>query len=224
MRLIEFIAKRSGKGKRYAKSALESGEVLLNHAIAQDFNVLIGKFDHITIAGEVIQAKIPRYLMLHKPSGILSATSDLHHSTVIDLIHESWAEELHLAGRLDRSTTGLVILTNDSQFSESLTRPGNKIPKTYIVETDKDITQEVIETFRIGMFFAKENIHTHPAEVTLLFSNSCQLTIYEGKHHQIKRMFLRFGIRVSKLHRISIGPHFLPEDLEAGEWRELEKG
>jgi 16S rRNA pseudouridine516 synthase len=130
---------------------------------------------------------------------------------------------LHLAGRLDRSTTGLVILTNDSDFSESLTQPDQKIPKTYLVDTDLAITPEAIEIFRAGMFFAKENIHTQPAVVSLLSSNSCRLTIFEGKHHQIKRMFLRFGIRVTKLHRESIGSYALPEDLAVGEWRVMAK-
>lgn len=223
MRLINFIAKRSGQGKRYAKRALEGGEVLYNHSVVNDGGIFVGKFDHITLAGEVMQAKIARYLLLHKPSGILSATSDSLHSTVIDLIHEPWAKELHLAGRLDRSTTGLVILTNDSKFSESLTQPGNKIPKTYLVETEQFIAPNVIEAFRGGMYFAKEDIYTQPAEVALLSSNSCRLTIFEGKHHQIKRMFLRYGIRVTKLHRESIGSYSLPEDLALGEWRVMEK-
>jgi 16S rRNA pseudouridine516 synthase len=223
MRLIDFIAKRSGQGKRYAKRALEGGEVLHNHSVVNDGRILVGKFDHIAVAGQVMQAKIARYLMLHKPSGILSATSDPLHSTVIDLIHEPWAEELHLAGRLDRSTTGLVILTNDSEFSESLSQPGNKIPKTYLVETDQFIAPNVIEAFRGGMYFAKEDIHTQPAEVALLSRNSCRLTIFEGKHHQIKRMFLRYGIRVTKLHRESIGSYSLPDDLMVGAWKVIER-
>jgi 16S rRNA pseudouridine516 synthase len=142
------------------------------------------------------------------------------HRTVIDLIAEPWAHELHLAGRLDRATTGLVILTNDSVFSESLTRPGNKVPKTYLVETNQTITAEAITAFRTGMSFAKEKIRTQPAIYIPVSETSCRLTIYEGKHHQIKRMFLRFAIRVTKLHRESIGSHLLPENLAPGEYME----
>lgn len=218
MNILQFIAKRTGRGKRHAKALLERGEVLLNHRIVTDGSLPLGKFDHLSISGEIFQSATARYLLFHKPAGILSATSDPVHRTVIDLIHEPWAGELHLAGRLDRSTTGLVILTNDSAFSESLTLPGNRIPKTYLVETDLPITAGAIGSFRDGMSFAKEKICTHPAIVETLSENSCRLTIHEGKHHQIKRMFLRFGIRVTKLHRESIGSYLLPADLALGDY------
>jgi len=219
MRLLNLIAKRSGLGKRHAKSLLERGEVFLNHTVATDGTVPVRKFDHVSAAGEILQSNVARYIQLHKPAGILSATTDRIHKTVIDLIDEPWAAELHLAGRLDRATTGLVILTNDSDFSESLTRPGNLIPKTYLVEADLTITPEVIAKFRSGMSFDKEKIRTHPAIVDLLSETSCRLTIFEGKHHQIKRMFLRFGIRVVSLHRESIGAYKLPDDLVPGSYR-----
>ncbi len=220
MTLSQFVAKRTGRGKRHAKKLLESGEVILNGNPASDGNIPVGKFDHVSAAGKILQANTPRYLMLNKPAGVVSATTDREHQTVIDLIDEPWATELHLAGRLDRSTTGLVILTNDSTFSESLTRPEGKIPKTYLVTTDLSIPPEAIEKFRSGMSFDKEKIRTHPATVDLLSENECRLTIFEGKHHQIKRMFLRFGIRVTKLHRESIGPYLLG-DLAKGKWRRI---
>ena len=219
MTVAQFIAKKTGLWKRHAKAVLGRGEVCLNQTAITDGSQELGKFDQLTVSGEILQSHVPRYLLIHKPAGILSATSDPTHRTVIDLIREPWARDLHLAGRLDRSTTGLVILTNDSVFSESLMRPGHRIPKTYLVETDLPITAEAIEKFRSGMFFAKEKISTHEAIVIPLSETSCRLTIYEGKHHQIKRMFLRFGIRVTKLHRESIGPYVLPEDLAPGHYR-----
>ena len=219
MTVAQFIAKKTGLWKRHAKAVLGRGEVCLNQTAITDGSQELGKFDQLTVSGEILQSHVPRYLLIHKPAGILSATSDPTHRTVIDLIREPWARDLHLAGRLDRSTTGLVILTNDSVFSESLMRPGHRIPKTYLVETDLPITAEAIEKFRSGMFFAKEKISTHEAIVIPLSETSCRLTIYEGKHHQIKRMFIRFGIRVTKLHRESIGPYVLPEDLAPGHYR-----
>lgn len=218
MNVLQFIAKRTGLGKRHAKRLLENGEVILNGDPITDGTTPLGKFDHLIAAGETLQSHTSRMIILHKPAGILSATSDPKHRTVIDLIREPWADELHLAGRLDRATTGLVILTNDSAFSESLTQPGNKVPKTYLVETDLTITAEAIAAFRTGIPFAKEKIRTQPATVDLLSETSCRLTIYEGKHHQIKRMFLRFGIRVTNLHRVSIGPYVLPADLASGDY------
>lgn len=220
MTLAQFIAKRTGLGKRHAKKLLETGEVTLNASITTEGTIEIGKFDHITAAGETLQSNTRRIILLHKPAGILSATTDPIHRTVIDLIAEPWAHELHLAGRLDRSTTGLVILTNDSTFSESLTRPQNKIPKTYLVLTDQQIPEEAIAKFRTGMSFEKENTRSQPAIVDLLTETSCRLTIHEGLHHQIKRMFLRFGIRVTSLHRESIGTYTL-NDLAPGTWRRI---
>jgi len=222
MNILQFIAKRTGLGKRHAKKLLENGEIILNGDPVSDGTTPLSKFDHLIAAGDALQTNTRRIILLHKPAGILSATKDPNYKTVIDLINEPWAAELHLAGRLDRATTGLVILTNDSSFSESLTRPGNKVPKTYLVETDLPIPAETIAAFRVGMSFAKEKIHTQPAIVILLSETSCRLTIYEGKHHQIKRMFLRFGIRVTKLHRESIGSYHLHHEHAPGEYLEVD--
>lgn len=218
MTLAQFIAKRTGLGKRHAKALLESGQIVLNGHTVTDGSLTLGKFDHLIAAGETLQSKTRRIILLHKPAGILSATTDRTHKTVIDLIEEPWAGELHLAGRLDRSTTGLVILTNDSAFSESLTRPENKIPKSYLVHTDRPIPEEAVAKFRKGMSFRKENTRSRPAAVDLLTEASCRLIIHEGLHHQIKRMFLRYGIRVTSLHRESIGSYHLGE-LAPGQWR-----
>ena len=221
MTLSQFIAKSSGLGKRHAKKLIEAGDVRLNGEIVIDGNLPLEKFDLLSAKGEILQARTARYLLLHKPIGILSATTDKIHRTVVDLIHEPWANELHLAGRLDRATSGLVILTNDSRFSESLTSPDKHVPKTYLVQTDQAIPETVLQQFRDGMSFEKENTRSAPAIVDLLSETSCRLTIYEGLHHQIKRMFLRFGIRVTQLHRESIGPYHLG-NLQPGEWRNID--
>ena len=223
MTISQFIAKKTGLGKRHAKQLLENHRVILNQSIITDGSIPLDKFDHLIADGKTLQQNTPHHILLNKPAGILSATTDPVHRTVIDLIDTSWASELHLAGRLDRSTTGLVILTNDSKFSESLTRPESKIPKTYLVSTDLPVTDEALAAFRKGMSFQKEDIRTHPAEVTQLSENKCRLTIYEGKRHQIKRMFLRFGIRVTTLHRESIGSYDLSSIPSAGDWTEIQR-
>lgn len=220
MTVLQFIAKHSGLGKRHAKKLIEAGQVFLNQQPVTDGNLPLGKFDHLCANGEILQSRTARYILLHKPIGILSATTDPTHRTVIDLIDQPWANELHLAGRLDRSTSGLVILTNDSRFSESLTSPKNHVPKTYLVHTDQSIPETVLQQFRDGMSFEKENTRSAPAIVELLTESSCRLTIHEGLHHQIKRMFLRFSIRVTQLHRESIGPYNLG-NLQPGEWRDI---
>jgi 16S rRNA pseudouridine516 synthase len=221
MTISQFIAKNSGLGKRHAKKLLEAGQVFLNHELVTDGSLPLGKFDHLSAKGEILQARTARYLLLHKPIGILSATTDKRHRTVIDLIDEPWVNELHLAGRLDRATSGLVILTNDSRLSKSLTSPENHVPKTYLIHTNQPIPETVLKQFRDGMSFEKENTRSAPAIVELLSEASCRLTIHEGLHHQIKRMFLRFHIRVTQLHRESIGPYQLG-NLQPGEWRDID--
>ncbi|YCM43683.1 pseudouridine synthase [Verrucomicrobiaceae bacterium 227] len=221
MRLDRLIGKWLEAGKRRTRASFEAGEVLVNGEVAGIGAVQIGKFDRVECRGEIVRNPTRRALMLHKPSGVVSATIDEEHETVIDLVREEWAGELHLAGRLDRFTTGLMILTNDSRFSESLTGPGEMIGKRYLVEVDGPISAKVVADFEAGMWFAKEQAMTSPAKVDLLDPTRCRLTIFEGKHHQIKRMFARYDLKVTALHREAIGTIELPDDLAPGEWRSL---
>ncbi len=183
----------------------------------------VNRFEEVSAAGEILQRALPRlYLMVHKPAGILSATSDPLHQTVLDLIEHPDKDTLHLAGRLDRSSTGLVLLTNDGNWSESLTLPGRKVEKVYLVETDRDIPEEAILRFEEGFHFPTEGITTLPAKLELLGPRKAKVTLREGRYHQIKRMFHRIdGIRLASLHRTRIGGISLPDDLEPGEWRFL---
>ena len=221
MRLERLVGKWAGTGKRRTRGLFESGKVVLNGEVCEDGKILVDRFDHVEVEGVILQNESPRYLMLHKPLGVVSATTDLEHRTVIDLIEEDWANQLHLAGRLDRFTSGLMILTNDSRYSESLTEPSGQVGKRYVVEVDGEIGPEVNAAFEAGMWFAKEEVMTAPAIVELLDANRCRLTIFEGKHHQIKRMFATFSLKVTKLHREAIGELVLPEDLNEGEWIEF---
>ena len=219
MRLDRLVGKWAGTGKRRTRELFEAGRVLLNGEIIEEGGVAVGKFDRVEVDGEILQGRTPRYVMMHKPAGVVSATVDEEHQTVIDLIEEEWAGELHLAGRLDRFTTGLVILTNDSRYSESLTEPDEKVGKRYLVTVDGVIPKKAVKAFEEGMWFAKEKVTTAPGQVELSGESECRLTIYEGKHHQVKRMFARFDLKVTELHREAVGGLALPDDLVAGEWR-----
>lgn len=220
MRLDRLIGKWGCWGKRSVRERFEAGLIRLNGEVIEQANTLVGKFDRVEVGDEIVQAHVRRSLMMNKPSGVVSATVDDEHQTVIDLIEEEWAGELHLAGRLDRFTTGLIILTNDSQFSESLTEPRHKVGKRYLVNTDRDITSEMATAFREGMWFAKEKVTIAPAIVKIVDERKCWLTIYEGKHHQVKRMFARFEVKVMALHRESIGEFDL-DGLAPGEWKTI---
>ena len=222
MRLDRLVGKWGGLGKRRVREVLEAGKVRVNGASVSDGTCEVGFFDRVEVGDEILQARVARYVMLHKPAGVVSATVDDEHKTVIDLIDEDWAGELHLAGRLDRFTTGLLILTNDSRFSESLTDRERKVGKRYLVEADSEISVEAAEAFRNGMWFSKERTASAPAELEVLGPRQCRITIYEGMHHQVKRMFAHFGIKVIALHREAVGEIELPEDLLPGQWREIE--
>jgi len=221
MRLDRLIGKWASWGKRQVREQFEAGEVSVNGERVTEVARLVGKFDRIEVSGKVVQAEIRRVIILNKPLGVVSATKDPEHPTVIDLIERPWASGLHLAGRLDRYTSGLMILTNDGEFSKSLTEPAQKVGKRYLVEVDGVIEQAVVEVFEEGMWFAKEEITTAPAKVELIEDSRCRLIIYEGKHHQVKRMFARFDLKVIALHREAIGGIELPDDLPMGAWREL---
>jgi len=223
MRLDRLVGKWGGTGKRRTRALIEAGKVKVNGMVveAERRGMAVGTFDRVEVGAEIVQARVPRYLMLHKPAGVVSATVDDQHRTVIDLIARPWAGDLHLAGRLDRFTTGLVILTNDSRFSEALTAPGARVGKEYLVEVDGEIPDAVVAAFEAGLYFAKESVTTAPALLVRRGPRDACLTIYEGKHHQVKRMFARFGLKVVSLHRRAVGRIRLPDDLPEGAWREL---
>lgn len=207
-------------GSREVREVLASGKVVVAGEVVREGNYQVGAFDRVEVGGKVVQARVRRRVKLHKPLGVVSATVDAEHGTVIDLIEEPWAGELHLAGRLDRFTSGLVVLTNDSGYSEGLTLPGKGVGKRYVVEVDGKITGEMVAGFEEGIWFEKEGVRTESAVVELLGEKRCRLTIFEGKHHQVKRMFARFGVKVTGLHREAIGEVELG-DLKIGEWEEF---
>ncbi len=177
----------------------------VNGTLANDARLEVRVFDTVQIDDEVIQAGLPaRYLMLHKPPGYVSATEHHEHPTVLDLIGEPGG--LHLAGRLDLNTTGLVLLTNDGQWSRRLTLPDRRHAKVYRVETENPIDPRCIDAFAQGLYFAYEGITTLPAELEILEPKLARLTLHEGRYHQVKRMFGHFRNKVTRLHREAIGP------------------
>jgi 16S rRNA pseudouridine516 synthase len=182
----------------------------------------VDRFMQVQLGDEIIQsAERALYLMLHKPAGVLSATVDAEHQTVIDLIDDPDKHTLHIAGRLDRASTGLLLLTNDGRWSKQFMNAESKVSKVYLVETLQPIPHEAVATFAQGIYFATEDITTLPAGLEILAEKRARITLHEGRHHQIKRMLGRVGCLVSSLHRESIGSLTLPENLEPGKWRAL---
>ncbi len=165
------------------------------------------------------------YLMMNKPAGYVSAVSDRYHDTVVDLLPE-WCRKRNVVpiGRLDKDTTGLLLFSDDGAFNHFLTSPKHHVKKIYHAQIDKPITVDDVHDFANGMRF-KEFI-SEPAQLThtkSFYNNeyAALVTLYEGKFHQVKRMFAKCGINVLSLERIAIGDIVLPEDMDLGEIREL---
>ncbi|MEA3405892.1 MAG: 16S rRNA pseudouridine(516) synthase [Pseudomonadota bacterium] len=220
-RLDRFISARLITNRRNVKLMLAQGRVLVDGQPATDVQQLVDEFNQVTVDGKNLESKKPTYIMLHKPIGVVSATKDSKHKTVIDLLDREDKEDFHIVGRLDLNTSGLVLLTNDGLWSRQLTSPNNKVPKCYSVTVKNPLTEAYIPAFKEGMYFAFENITTRPAEIKILTEFEAEVTLVEGKYHQIKRMFGRFRNQVLALHRHSIGHIHLDPSLQPGESREL---
>jgi 16S rRNA pseudouridine516 synthase len=222
MKLDRLIAKHRSLGRSEAHRLIAAGRVHVDGLISTANQHEVDRFTRVELDTELVQqAERALYLMLHKPGGVVSATVDAEHQTVIDLIDDPDKLTLHIAGRLDRWSTGLLLLTNDGRWSKQLMDAQSKVPKTYIVETDAPIPSDAVAAFERGFHFAAEDITTLPSELVLLGECRAQVTLHEGRHHQIKRMFGRVGCLVTALHRESIGGLVLQEDLAPGQWREL---
>ncbi|WP_395731217.1 pseudouridine synthase [Prosthecobacter sp.] len=222
MKLDRLIAGYEAMGRQAAHLAIAARRVRVDGVCVTDGHHPVDRFTLVELDDSVVQAsERALYLMLHKPVGILSATKDDLHPTVIDLIDDPDKHTLHIAGRLDRSTSGLVLLTNDGRWSKRLMAAEEKVPKVYLVQTLDPVVPDAVEAFARGFYFHTEDITTLPAELVLLGANQARLTLHEGRYHQVKRMFHRVGNRVISLHRESIGSLVLPADLPPGAWRAL---
>lgn len=206
MRLDRFLTRRGTHACKEVARLLSEGHVRVGGAVETSGLRRIDRFSRVELDGEILQEHEAVYLMLHKPAGWLSATTDPLHPTVMELIDHPLRDELHLAGRLDRASTGLLLLTNDGRWSKGVTEPVEEIPKVYRVTTRDTILPETAAIFAAGIYFAYEDLTTRPAVLEILNDREALLTIHEGRYHQVKRMFHAVGNQVLSLHRESIGP------------------
>ena len=222
VKLDRLLAKHEAMGRGRARLAVVDRRVTVDGVVAMRIDLEVDRFAQIAMDGVVIQMPERRlHFMVHKPVGVVSATIDAEHRTVIDLIDDPDRSSLHLVGRLDRNTSGLLLLTNDGRWSKALMDPARHVAKVYLVGTRDPIGPEAVEAFAAGFYFHTEDLTTMPAELEILGERQARLTLHEGRYHQVKRMFHRIGNRVTALHRESVGGLVLPEDLKPGDWRPL---
>lgn len=225
-RLDRFISKACQINRKKVRLLLAQNRVIVDGIIVTDIALPIDNFSHISIDNTVIQNNKPLYIMLHKPVGVVCATKDNKHKTVMDLLTNLTSTDelksLHIVGRLDLNTSGLVLLTNDSRWSEYLTSPQCKVEKKYRVTLQNSLNEAYIQAFAQGMYFAFEDLITKPAKLIIKSEFIAEVTLIEGRYHQIKRMFGRFNNPVIALHRKSIGDYVLDDSLKVGESKLLE--
>lgn len=222
MRIDRFLSNLPRFNRQQVRVLLVQRRIRIDGQPVSAPKAEVREFSRVELDDEVLQAGKPaRYFMLHKPMGCVSATRDPEHKTVLELIHEPDPQDLHIAGRLDYNTTGLMLITNDGNWSRRLTQPQTKLPKLYYVETEQEIGPEYVETFARGLYFAFEDLTTLPAQLQILGPRSARLSIVEGRYHQVKRMFGHFNNKVLRLHRERMGPLLLDERLAPGEYRAL---
>ena len=204
-------------------------EMIKKKRISADGNIILKpdqKFDpetaEIKIDGEVISFKKHIYIMMNKPSGVLSATFDKYDKTVLDILPKEFQRNgLFPAGRLDKDTEGFVLITDDGELAHKMLSPKNHVYKLYRAVVDKALSDEDVRTFEKGISLGETEFL--PASMKLIDEHTALVEICEGKFHQVKRMFNAVGANVLYLKRLRIGGVFLDESLSVGECRELTK-
>ncbi len=219
---LDKILSQSGKlSRKEAKSAVKEGRVSVNGILAERAEQKIKREGAVILLdGEEICTSKYRYYVMNKPKGYVSATEDKREQTVLELMSD---EEKRLglfpAGRLDKDTTGLLILTNDGDFAHRILSPKNKVPKLYLAETDENIDESDVAAFEEGIVL-RDGAETLPAKLCSVGDRLCEIEICEGKYHQVKRMIASRGKRVLSLKRLRIGNLTLPENLPEGRYKE----
>ncbi len=225
MRIDKLLANMGIGTRKDIKKFAKDGLVQVDGKVVKDSSQHVDP-DHQTIEfdGEVIDYREFVYIMLNKPPGVISATEDLVERTVVDLLDARYSPfEVFPVGRLDKDTEGLLILTNDGKMAHELLSPRKHVPKTYYADVEGMVTEEDIVSFKNGVRL-DDGYVTLPASLAILHSgevSQVEITIVEGKFHQVKRMFQAVGKRVKYLKRIKMGGLPLDPSLSLGEYREL---
>jgi 16S rRNA pseudouridine516 synthase len=220
MRLDKYICQCTELTRSDAKKRLKYAKVRVNGEIIKNAAFKVTENDNVAIDGETLSMIGNRYIMLHKPEDMICSTIDEVYPSVLNLIDIEKHNELHIAGRLDADTTGLVFITDDGKWSHQITSPKKLCQKTYRIILQADITDSMVSELEQGVALHGESELTKPAIVNVLDPRQVLLTIHEGKYHQVKRMCAAVGNKVIELHRQQIGEVKL-DDLAEGQWRFL---
>ncbi|MFA0028416.1 16S rRNA pseudouridine(516) synthase RsuA [Vibrio breoganii] len=221
MRLDKYLCDGLGISRKDATKLIKSGDVTIDDAVVKSGSVKVKDRQTVKWQDRPIVLRGPRYLMMNKPEGVVCSHEDGFNHTVFVLIDEVRYEDLHFAGRLDVDTTGLLLITDDGQWSHRITSPKHKCDKTYRVWLADPVQEHYQQQIAEGILLRNEREPTLPAQMEIVAEKEVLLTIHEGKYHQVKRMFAALGNKVVGLHRERIGAIELDDTLELGEYRDL---
>ena len=222
-RLDKLLASQGMLSRREVKELITKGRVTIDGTVEKHPERKVTGEEQIVVAGELLWVQRTLTLMLHKPQGVVSAARDARDKTVLELVPPEYRrKELFPAGRLDKDTTGLMILTDDGALAHDILAPAHHVDKQYLVTLDTPLTEEMRRGFAAGVTLA-DGEHLAPAEAEPAGDDPCtvRVTLHQGVYHQIKRMFGVYDAGVNALHRLSIGGVALDETLAPGEYREL---
>lgn len=225
IRLDKFLADMNIGTRSQVKQMIRKKQITVNGvtALRPEQKVDCGK-DTVAVSGKTISYEKYRYLLLHKPAGYVTATTDKKEKTVLDLLPEPMRKNLFPVGRLDKDTEGLLLLTDDGELAHRLLSPAHHVDKTYYADIEGEIKEEDRIAFANGLDIGDEKL-TMPAELEIVSASAEQsavlVTIQEGRYHQIKRMFQARGKKVLYLKRLSMGPLVLEDSLSRGMYRKL---
>jgi 16S rRNA pseudouridine516 synthase len=224
-RLDKVLANMGYGTRKEVKGMVKKGEVLINDIRARDSSIHVDtEVDEIVVNGEKLVYREFVYIMLNKPQGVISATEDDRDETVIDLLEDSlWIFKPAPVGRLDKDTEGLLLITNDGELNHLLLSPKRHVPKKYYALIEGLVTDNDVNEFSKGVIL-EDGYKTLPAELKIVKADTIseiEVILYEGKFHQVKRMFEAVNKKVTFLKRFEMGPLKLDEKLKPGEYREL---
>ena len=221
MRLDRWLATVSAGSRSEVKQWIRGGQAAVNGRVILDPALSFEtETDRLSLNGRELDGRVTRHVMLHKPAGILTAARDARQPTVMDLLPPVYRSIGCMpVGRLDKDTTGLLILTCDGELNHRLLSPGRHVDKRYRAIVEGTLEEKDVEAFASGMDLG--DFTAQPAKLTILGPSLAEVVIAEGKFHQVKRMFAAVGHEVLELHRCSFGPLELDPALAEGQWREL---
>lgn len=219
MRLDKFVCKSTELSKSEAIESIHLGKVSVNESIITNEASQVHENNTVLLDGIKLTARAFRYIVMHKPAGTICSNVDEVYPSLFNYLNIENISELHIAGRLDADTTGMVLITDDGRWSFNITTPNKECCKVYRVGLSRAINADSTAQFEQGIALQGESQLTRPAKLNIISSKEVLLTITEGKFHQVKRMFAAVGNRVNTLHREAIGDVTL--DLDVGQWRYL---